>query len=51
MCFVCYSPDEATPVEEQAAAVDEQYRRGVFEKMCVSLCILAPIVRARLPRD
>lgn len=31
--FWCYSPDETTPIEEQAAAVDEQYRKGAFEKV------------------
>ncbi|OIW31723.1 Aldo/keto reductase [Coniochaeta ligniaria NRRL 30616] len=34
--FWCYAPDEATPVEEQAAAVDEMYREGAFEKFGVS---------------
>jgi hypothetical protein len=48
---MCYSPDKATPVEEKAAAVDEEYRRGAFEKVCVSLCISCPIVRARSSRD
>jgi len=33
--FWCYAPDAATPLEEQAAAVDEQFRKGAFEQVCL----------------
>lgn len=31
--FYCYAPDKATPLEVQVAAVDEQYRKGAFDKV------------------
>jgi aflatoxin B1 aldehyde reductase len=34
--FYCHAPDKQTPIADQAAAMDAEYRKGSFEKLGVS---------------